>query len=118
MARFIDIEGFERYYQISPNGEVKSLARTVVMKDGRLKTIAEKIIRPYKSHLGYLAVCLHGNGYKKKVFVSRLVAHHFIKKLQPGDVVNHINFDISKSVLKNTTFSMRCWQGGLRQRKQ
>ena len=75
-----DVVGFERAYQVSNLGRVKSKIRKGV--------IEEKLLKPYKNNMGYECVDLWVNNHKKKL-VHRLVAEAFIDNPDHKKVVNH-----------------------------
>src|SRR5574344_428340 len=58
-----DIQGYENYYQVSNLGNVKSLKRTIIRKNGRPYTEKEKILRQYENNItGFNAL---PGGYRK-----------------------------------------------------
>ena len=77
-----DVVGFERAYQVSNLGRVKSKTRKGV--------IAERLLRPFKNNQGYECVDLWDNNHKKKL-VHRLVAEAFIANPNNKKEVNHID---------------------------
>ena len=70
-----DIKGYEGYYQISSEGQVKSL-------------ISNKILIGDTNNLGYKRVVLY-TPIKKRFFIHRLVALHFCEGYAENLVVNH-----------------------------
>ena len=95
-----DIAGYEGKYQISNLGRVKSLARTRKGKNNSLVPVAEKIMKLHiKQDNGrqrpYAEVCLRNGSLRtvhgKQKLVHRLVADAFIKTLEEGEQVDHIN---------------------------
>lgn len=78
-----DITGYEGLYQISNNGNVKSL--------GNNKTKKEKILKPSVDGDGYLFVKLCKNRKLKYFKVHRLVAQAFISNPNNLPQVNHKN---------------------------
>lgn len=84
-----DIVNFEGYYQVSNHGNVKSLSRTVLYKDGRKWHIDTKILRPCFTTKGYLYVNLSKNGHPYPYVIHRLVANAFIAKIDNKPQVNH-----------------------------
>ena len=70
-----DIKDYEGYYQISSNGQVKSL-------------LTNKILIGDTNNLGYRRVTLY-SPIKKRFFIHRLVALHFCEGYQDGLIVNH-----------------------------
>lgn len=89
-----DIIGFEKVYQISNLGRLRSLNRVIILvrynKAYRLNRKG-KLMRPSLNTNGYPHVKLL-NGDKKKVYsLHRLVALHFIDNLNNYEIVNHID---------------------------
>lgn len=100
-----DIKGYERLYQISNYGRVKSL----VFNNNICKKKREKILSPTDNGKGYLIIGLRKNGKRKNYYIHRLVAEHFLKNDKNLKEVNHINFN-----KKNN--SVEIWNG-LQKRK-
>lgn len=78
-----DVEGFERLYQVSNLGNVKSLANS--------KTKSEKILKYSLGRRGYCQVVLSKSNNKYYMRVHRLVAQAFIPNPENKPEVNHIN---------------------------
>lgn len=85
-----DIKGFERLYQVSNLGNVKSL------KFGK-----ERILKPCKNKKGYLCVWLFKNGKGKIGRVNRLVANAFLPNPNNLPEVNHIDEDKNNNRVDN-----------------
>ena len=97
---WVDITGYEGRYQISTYGRVKSLARFRKTKGGGKTWMPEKIMAlSIKKDTGrtkpYAEVRFRNGGTRtercKAFLVHRLVANAFIKKLEKGEQVDHIN---------------------------
>lgn len=95
-----DIHGYEGRYQVSTLGRVKSLSRNRRGKAGSDVLMPEKIMRlSVKKDNGrtkpYVEVKLRDGGPRiercKSFLVHRLVAQAFIKPLEKGEQVDHIN---------------------------
>lgn len=95
-----DIKGYEGRYQVSSLGRIKSLARMRRGKSGCEVSIPEKImVTTHKKDNGrtkpYAEVRLRNGGLRteqsKCFLVHRLVAGAFIKPLEKGEQVDHIN---------------------------
>lgn len=84
-----DIEGYEGLYQVSNEGNVKSLKREITYKDGRKKLIKERILKKILSDLGYYHVMLCKNGISKRFKIHRLVANAFIPNINNLPIINH-----------------------------
>ena len=86
-----DILGYEGIYQVSNEGQVRSLDRMVKHQKGGLQTVKGKILKPSTTPKGYQHVILCKNGKAKNFFVHRLVYAAFCGEIPEGLVVNHIN---------------------------
>jgi hypothetical protein len=87
-----DIEGYEGYYQVSNNGKVKSLNRTVIRPSygGCKLSVKEKILKDaYAS--GYRNVVLCKNEKQTNRRVHILMAKAFLPNPYNLSDVNHIN---------------------------
>lgn len=81
-----DIEGFERLYQISNLGRIKSLHKICGQK-----RMSEQIKKIRTNRGGYCEVLLYKNGICTCSRVHRLVANAFIPNIENKPEVNHIN---------------------------
>lgn len=97
---WLDVQGYEGRYQVSNLGRVKSLARTRRGKNGGVVPMPERIMRlSQKKDAGrtkpYVEIRFRNGGARtercKAFLVHRLVAAAFIKPLEPGEQVDHIN---------------------------
>lgn len=101
-----DIEGYEKQYQISNFGRVKSLYRELSLdvhpRHGGpwVKPIKEKIIKQ-DFNMGYLRSALSKNGFTKLYSTHRLVAQAFIKNPDNKPEVNHKNTIKNDNRLEN-----------------
>jgi hypothetical protein len=87
LIKWVDITdppGSTNNYQISSEGQVQRM-----LKSGRYKPV-----KAWTTGGPYAAVYLYGfpnvTRHRKKVYVHRLVATHFIKDKKPGEVVHHL----------------------------
>lgn len=88
-----DVVGYEGLYQVSNNGEVRSM---------NYKNTGEvKILALHKNHGGYLHVSLCKDGKEKKWRVHRLVAKAFLPNPENKPQVDHINGDITDNRVEN-----------------
>lgn len=83
-----DIKDYEGLYQISNDGQVKSL-------------IKNKILKPYIHKDGYLVVRLYLNKQQKHFFVHRLVAQAFIPNINNLPIINHLDCNPQNNNVEN-----------------
>lgn len=96
-----DIKGYEEHYQISNKGRVKSLARRFIDCRGRNQNIKERIMKVGKDTDGYPIVALYKNNKAKTQTVHRLVAKHFLKRIEGKNTINHKNFIRDDNIFTN-----------------
>lgn len=83
-----DIPGYEGLYQVSNEGEIKSLSRKVKNKNNVDKNIKERIMKKQLADMGYYKIGLSDyNGVKKNHYIHRLVLSAFL--YDSDKVVNH-----------------------------
>jgi hypothetical protein len=96
-----DIEGYEGLYQISKNGEVKSLERIIFRGKGQ-QLAKERILKPSISGTKkYPKVILSKNSKTKTKTLHRLLALHFIDNPYNKPCINHIDCNILNYNLNN-----------------
>jgi hypothetical protein len=84
-----DIPGFEGKYQISDDGEVKSLRRWVPNGTPNGMWLRERILRQQPMQNGYLQVSLRDGTKTYVKYVHIIVAEAFLQKPSPKHIVNH-----------------------------
>lgn len=92
METWKDIENYEGLYQVSSLGNVKSLSRVVVNKNGQTQAYPEKLLKPdvYRTKCSnYLRVTLCKDHKTKRYLVHRLVANAFIPNPDKKPIINH-----------------------------
>ena len=89
---YLPIKGYEDLYEVSSKGEVRSLDREILGKDGKLYPFKGMVLRA-NSHknLEYLQVSLWKGGKGTSFYVHRLVAEAHIPNPNNLAEVNHIN---------------------------
>lgn len=96
-----DIKGYEKLYQISNKGRVRSLDRPVLQRNDSIQIKKGLVLKLAKNHKGYSMVNL--SKYNKKDFrsVHRLVALHFIENPEKKEQVNHIDGNKENNSVSN-----------------
>ena len=96
-----DIEGYEKYYQVSNRGRVRSLDRVVNKNNGRTEFNKGIIRRLTPDKRGYLIVYLLKNGKGKAGKVHRLVLEAFTPNPFNKCCVNHIDGNKRNNDIEN-----------------
>jgi hypothetical protein len=96
MEKWLDIVGYEGYYQVSNLGRVRSLDRAMYVDDiryskSRWVVRKGKILKNYGNGKKRHQVILRMFGGGKTYSVHRLVAMHFVPNPKHLPVVNHLN---------------------------
>ena len=86
-----DINDFEGLYQISDDGQVKSLTRPIEDRVGHRYTLSGRILKLNVIKNGYLVVYLSRDGVVYPKYVHALVAEAYIPNPDGLPVVNHKN---------------------------
>lgn len=89
MEQWKEIAGYEGLYECSSHGRVRSVARVVICRNGRPKSIRLKILTPHFNTNGYLWVYLYKNGIKRFWLIHRLIALTFVENPESKAFVNH-----------------------------
>jgi hypothetical protein len=97
-----DIAGYEKFYQVSNLGRVKSLDR-IVNGFGLKCTqrIKGKVLKLQKRKTGHLDILLKKNGIEERCWVHRLVARAFLENKQNLPIVNHIDSNPENNNVNN-----------------
>lgn len=98
---WIDIKGYEGLYQVSNYGNVRSLDRTSIMKNGVSRFVLGRELRKKDNGHGYLIVSLYKHNVEEKKYVHRLVGNAFI--LNPNNLpdINHKDENKSNNNVNN-----------------
>src|ERR1051326_8641933 len=73
---WLGVPSYEGYYEVSSFGRVKSLARSVPMRDGRTYRVREKVLK-LSNNGHYLHAVLSRGGAEETLLVHRLVLETF-----------------------------------------
>ena len=101
MEQWKDVVGYEGYYQVSSNGNVRSVDRVVVRTDGVRQRRKGKALAKRLNDDGYVTVHLCRDGDGKRVAVHRLVALAFIPNPTGLPEVNHKDFNRTNNSIDN-----------------
>ena len=86
-----DIKGFEGYYQVSDDGQVRSVDRVVYQTNGHPLSYKGHIMKQTLARNGYYVVNLRNGTKPHALTVHRLVAETFIPNVNDFPTVNHID---------------------------
>lgn len=93
MEQWKDIKGYEGLYQVSNEGNVRSVEREIVYfvkgKYPAKRKFPSVILKPYNNNRGYVMVDLYYEGKKDKHQMHRLVAETFIPNPENKPCVGH-----------------------------
>lgn len=93
-------------YEVSNFGQVKSLERVIIRKNGRKQTFSEIIMKPSKDKDGYSQLSLSKNGKRKTFRIHQLIAFAFITNDNPTEKTQVNHKDENK---ENNHASNLCW---------
>lgn len=88
-----DVVGYEGLYKVNEYGDIMTLNYNHTGK--------KKLLKQYKTKLGYLQVDLYKNGKRNHYLVHRLVADAFCEGADYFPVVNHIDEDKTNNHYSN-----------------
>ena len=96
-----DIKDYEGLYQVSSNGIIKSLPRTIIKRNGQHQKRQGKILSPSLDRYGYPKVVLHKNNIKKNESIHKLVGVSFLNKKETQNQINHLDGNKLNNNIKN-----------------
>jgi len=108
--KFVDIVGYEGYYQVSNCGCIRSVDRFVKHHCGGRSKLKGKTLKGFFDPKGYVLVSLNKLHNKKTTLVHRIVAQAFL--ILPQSYynklwfVNHINGDKSNNNVSNLKYTI------------
>ena len=96
------IIGYEKSYEVSNLGNVRSIDRFVNNKNGVPNSIRNgRQLAQFHTSMGYLRVGLKANGKEENYFVHRLVAEAFIPNPNHYSCINHKDENRSNNCVSN-----------------
>ena len=87
---WVDIKGYEGFYQVSNQGRVRSVEREII-RNGRTTKLKGRVLKQNVDSKGYLCVNLSKENKTKTVRVHRLIAIAFIPNPENKPYIDHIN---------------------------
>ncbi len=110
--RWVPVRGYERFYEISHLGRIRSLVRVIHYPDGRTEHRKARVMAiTINKHNGYCYIRLVNECRQQKGFrFHRLVAQHFIPNPENLPEVNHEDFDKQNNAISNLKWCDRFYQ--------
>lgn len=100
--KFTDVNQNEIHMNTDTYVQVKDFPSYKINNDGTIySTKFSKILKQQTNPDGYAVISLANNNVKKTFLVHRLVADHFIKKIDGKDLVNHMDGDRKNNNMEN-----------------
>jgi hypothetical protein len=96
-----DVPGFESQYEVSSLGNVRSVDRLLTSKDGKIKRLKGKMLRPGAGDRGYRSVVIVGSS----MHVAHLVAAAFFGVRPKKAHVAHLNGNPSDDGVSNLAYT-------------
>lgn len=118
---WLPVVGWEKYYEVSNKGRVRSLGRSILKSNGYSDYIHRykpRLLKPSKNKNGYMEVKLSKHSKSNSVKVHRLVAEAFIENTGNKPQVNHKNSDRADNNIHNLEWvtasenSIHAWNEG------
>lgn len=98
------VKGFEGFYEVSSDGEVKSLLRYVKTSRGNgLRPVRERLLKHVYSE-GYPSVTLYRPEGNKRYRLHKLLAETFIENPNNYPIVRHLDDDRNNFNLSNLSW--------------
>jgi hypothetical protein len=88
-------------YEVSTLGRVRSVARRIVTSNDISKIYSGRILCQATDGHGYQRVCFWRGNRQMGAIVHRLVAAAFLRPIERGEEVNHIDHDKRNNAVKN-----------------
>lgn len=103
---WVDIEGYEHFYQVSNLGNVKSIDRNV-LSSGIIRRRKGRVLQIWKNHGGYNMVTLSKEGKHNGKAIAIMVAKKFVPNPLNLPEVNHKDGDKDNNAASNLEWNTR-----------
>lgn len=104
---WIPVPSWEGLYEVSDQGEVRSLPRTAPGSFAGVRRLPGKVLRPVKDPSEHVAVTLTEGDRRERHSVHRLVMRTFVGPCPEGMEVLHNNGDPTDNRLSNLRYGTR-----------
>lgn len=98
---WLPIKGFERYYEISDEGCLRSLDRTIVDINGNSRKLKGRDMKTEINNSGYVLGRMRRDGEITTRTIHRLVYETFIGEIPEGLEIDHIDNNKTNNKLSN-----------------
>lgn len=99
--RWRPVVGHRGAYEVSNRGQVRSLPRTMVRRNGNPYTARGVMLKPWAFEHGHLMVNIHHKGVQKGRYVHQLVLEAFVGPKPSGMGCRHLDGDPRNNRLSN-----------------
>jgi len=89
MQKWLPVQGYECYYEVSNTGSVRRKSTHVKNTLGVTKFIKGKVMIPRDNGMGYLRVKLTSANKSRRIMLHRIIAEAFIPNPNGFKCVNH-----------------------------
>lgn len=98
---WLPVVGWEGLYEVSECGEVRSLSRNFIDKNGVSKKYSGRVLRQYPNAKGHLKVWLIRDNYRSHPYVHSLVLEAFVGPRPEGQQALHADDIPSNNFVSN-----------------
>ena len=100
------VVGYEGLYEVSDQGRVRTVARTIVRRNGRIQPAPQRVLKLKLSPHGYWRIGLTNElaGRQRFHFVHRLVLAAFVGPCPEGMQCRHLDGNPANNAVQNL-----CW---------
>lgn len=99
--KWLPVKGYEGMYEVSDSGEVRSIDRTVIDRNGKSRRLPGRGLKPKSRDGFHLYVDLSKNNIVTRCWVHRLVLEAFVEPRGEHPIVRHLNGDALDNRVEN-----------------